>query len=87
MLAHWSKSERMVRVMSEDEKNWHFERVCGEIGVAIQASKQTKQIDDEFGCPMGLNQNYYYDDEDEDWAIARGIASERTRGGENDADE
>ena len=36
------------------------------------------------GCPMGLNQN---DDEDEDWAIARGIASERTRGGENDADE
>jgi hypothetical protein len=32
--------------MSEDAKNWHFERVCGEIGIAIQALKQTKQI----GC-------------------------------------
>lgn len=67
--------------MSEDAKNWHFERVCGEIGIAIQALKQTKRIGGESGCPMGLNQN---DDEDEDWSIARGIASEHTRGGEDE---
>lgn len=67
-------------MMSEDAKNWHFERVCGEIGIAIQALKQTKQIGGESGCPMGLNQ----DDEDDDWAVARSIALTSATGGEDE---